>query len=52
MPRILAFCRLRQKDCEFEGSLGCIVRLCLKKKKLLNSPKYPAMKSDKSRTGR
>jgi hypothetical protein len=28
--------RLRQKNCEFKDSLGCIVRPCLKKKKKEN----------------
>jgi hypothetical protein len=31
VPIILALKRLRQEDCKFETSLGCTVRLCLKK---------------------
>jgi hypothetical protein len=33
MPAIPVPRRLRQEDHEFEASLGCIVRSCLKKKK-------------------
>jgi hypothetical protein len=36
MPVIVAFRRLRQEDSEFQDSLGCIVKLCLKK--ITNQP--------------
>jgi hypothetical protein len=33
MPVIPALGRCKQEDCEFEASLGCIARHCLKKRK-------------------
>lgn len=41
MPETLTLEKLRQEDCKFEISLTCIVRLCLRNKKIKDKLSFP-----------